>query len=261
MNIYKITNIINGLIYIGQEKNYNPSYYGSGILIKKAISELGIDNFKKEIIEYCKDHNELNEREIFWIKELNSRNPSVGYNLAPGGSLFMTSPEISKKISNTLKGKYVGEKAFRYGLKITEEHKKKISEANRGKEGIENKMWPEERRKKASEKRKGIKLSDITKERLSKAHTGKKLTEEHKKKISEGLENRTYTDEIKEKLRNSNINKKQKNSKTVNAENIETKEVIFFNNISQCSRFFNVTRQRVKENTVTGWEINVNKEE
>jgi len=261
MNIYKITNIINGSIYIGQEKNYNPSYYGSGILIKKAISELGIDNFKKEIIEYCKDHNELNEREIFWIKELNSRNPSVGYNLAPGGSLFMTSPEISKKISNTLKGKYVGEKAFRYGLKITEEHKKKISEANRGKEGIENKIWPEERRKKASEKRKGIKLSDITKERLSKAHTGKKLTEEHKKKISKGLENRTYTDEIKEKLRNSNINKKQKNSKTVNAENIETKEVIFFNNISQCSRFFNVTRQRVKENTVTGWEINVNKEE
>lgn len=261
MNIYKITNVITGLIYIGQEKNYKPNYYGSGILIKKAISELGIDNFKKEIIEYSKDYNELNEREIFWIKELNSRDPSVGYNLAPGGSLFMTSPEISKKISNSLKGKYVGKKAFRYGLKITEDHKKKISEANKGKEGVENKMWSEERRKKASEKRKGIKLSDITKERLSKAHTGKRLSDSHRNKISKGLEKREHSEETKERIKNSNINKEQKNSKTVEAKNIETGDLIVFNNISQCSRFFNATRQRVKNNTISEWNIKVNKKE
>ena len=260
MNIYKITNLSNNLIYVGQEKNYNPRYYGSGILIKKAISEFGIENFKKEIVEYCDDLHQLNEREIFWIRELNSRDPKIGYNLAPGGSLFMTSPEISKKISNSLKGKYVGERAFRYGLKITEDHKKRISESNKGKEGVENKMWSEERKRKASERRRGIKLSDVTKKRLSKAHTGKKLTEEHRKKIAGGLEGRTHADGTKEKLRNSNINKKQKNSKTVNAQNIETNEVIFFNNISQCSRFFNVTRQRVKEDTVTGWKIHVNRE-
>ena len=261
MNVYKITNLINNLIYIGQEKKSNPNYYGSGILIKKAISEFGISNFKKEIIESCKNFKELNQREIFWIKELNSRDPKIGYNLAPGGSLFMTSPEISKKISNTLKGKYVGEKAFRHGLKLTEEHKKKISEANKGKEGVENKMWPEERRKKASERRKGTKLSDITKERLSKAHTGKKLTDWHREKISKSLEKRIYSEETRRKLRDSNINKKQKNSKEVKAINLENDECLFFNNISQCSRFFTVTRQRVKNNTVNGWNIYVNKKE
>jgi len=51
VNIYKITNLSNNLIYVGQEKNYNPRYYGSGILIKKAISEFGIENFKKKTIE------------------------------------------------------------------------------------------------------------------------------------------------------------------------------------------------------------------
>jgi group I intron endonuclease len=261
MNIYKITNLINNLIYIGQEKNYNPSYYGSGILIKKAICEFGIDNFRKEVLEYCDDLNELNQREIFWIKELNSRNPNVGYNLAPGGSLFMMNQEISKKISSTLKGKYVGEKAFRHGIKLTEEHKMKISEANKGKEGEENKMWPEERRRKASERRKGIKLSDMTKEKLSKAHTGKKLTSEHKNKISKGIEKRVYSEETIKKLRDSNLNKKQKNSKEVEAINLENGECIFFNNISQCSRFFNSTRHRIKKNSITGWEIKVNKKE
>lgn len=39
MIIYKTTNLINNKIYIGQDKNNNPKYLGSGDLLKKAIKK------------------------------------------------------------------------------------------------------------------------------------------------------------------------------------------------------------------------------
>jgi hypothetical protein len=76
--IYKITNLLNGKIYIGKELKYNIQYYGSGILIRKAIIKYGQENFRKDIIEECQV-DQLNEREKYWIEFLNSRAP-VGYN-------------------------------------------------------------------------------------------------------------------------------------------------------------------------------------
>jgi group I intron endonuclease len=255
MNVYKVTNLINGKIYIGQEKKYTPSYYGSGELIKNVILEFGKDNFIKEIIEYCNSPKILNEREIFWIKELNSRDRSVGYNISAGGSSFIMNEEIACKISEALKGKYIGTKAFRYGFKITEEHKKILSDRLKGK------SFSEEHKKKLSEKRKGIKLSEVTKKKLSEAHSNKKLSESHKLKISLGLEGRIVSDKTKNKLKESNINKTQKNSKSAVATNLNSGELLFFNNISQAARYFEVTRQRIKENSVSGWNIQVNRKE
>lgn len=37
MEIYKITNKINGKIYIGQHRGNNPFYFGSGKILRKAI--------------------------------------------------------------------------------------------------------------------------------------------------------------------------------------------------------------------------------
>lgn len=136
MVIYKTTNLINGKFYIGKDSRNKNDYYGSGLLLNKAIKKYGKENFKKEIIETCSNVTELNEREIFWINTLNARNLDIGYNLAEGGFGFEAgykrSKETNEKIIQMLK-----EREFTWGNKISEsmkgkekslEHKSKISE-------------------------------------------------------------------------------------------------------------------------------------
>lgn len=84
--LYKITNILNGKIYIGVHRtdNLNDNYMGSGINLKRAIKKYGIDNFKKEIIEYFANEKDMFQREIeivdadFILRE-------DTYNLTEGG--------------------------------------------------------------------------------------------------------------------------------------------------------------------------------
>ena len=64
MVIYKITNLNNGKIYIGQDSKNRKKYFGSGIHIKSAIKKYGITNFKKEILEICESIEHLNLAEI-----------------------------------------------------------------------------------------------------------------------------------------------------------------------------------------------------
>lgn len=48
------------------------------------MNKYGIENFIVEEIEYIKDNNKLEEREIFWIKELGTFGKN-GYNATIGG--------------------------------------------------------------------------------------------------------------------------------------------------------------------------------
>jgi group I intron endonuclease len=83
--IYEITNKINGKSYIGQYSGKSfKTYFGSGKLIKYAIKKYGIDNFEKVILEECTNKEELNEKEIFWIKQ--KETIQNGYNLIEGGT-------------------------------------------------------------------------------------------------------------------------------------------------------------------------------
>ena len=47
--------------------------------------------------------------------------------------IHSVSEETRKNISKALKGKYVGEDAFRHGIKLSNEHRKRLSEVNKGK--------------------------------------------------------------------------------------------------------------------------------
>lgn len=88
--IYKITNLINGKIYIGQsiniERRFLEHYRKNGSLIDKDIQKIGKDFFTFEIIEECLP-SELNDKEIYWIKYYNSIVPN-GYNCTEGGNSF-----------------------------------------------------------------------------------------------------------------------------------------------------------------------------
>lgn len=86
--IYITTNTLNNKIYIGQHKSesYDKKYFGSGLLLNRAIKKYGIDNFKNEIIMWVKDQEEANEKEKFFIDLYNSRNPEIGYNIVCGGN-------------------------------------------------------------------------------------------------------------------------------------------------------------------------------
>ena len=43
MQIYKTTNLVNGKVYVGQEKWNNPNYLGSGKILRLAIKKYGIE--------------------------------------------------------------------------------------------------------------------------------------------------------------------------------------------------------------------------
>lgn len=82
--IYKTTCLANGKIYVGQDRNNSPHYLGSGSILARAINKYGKHSFIKEILEECKIED-LNDREVFWIKKLDSQNRNVGYNIRGGG--------------------------------------------------------------------------------------------------------------------------------------------------------------------------------
>ena len=90
IGIYKIQNLINGKVYIGQiiniERRFHQHKYddSQNSVIHRTIKKYGIENFSFEVIEEC-NYKDLDEREIFWIKYYNSSNKNNGYNLTLGG--------------------------------------------------------------------------------------------------------------------------------------------------------------------------------
>lgn len=106
MIVYKTTNIVNGKIYVGKDVKNNPDYIGSGLILKNATDKYGRKNFIKEVLEVCIAREELNEREKFWIKNLNSTDRNVGYNISPGGyggNIYINLPdEIKNKIKSAV---------------------------------------------------------------------------------------------------------------------------------------------------------------
>jgi group I intron endonuclease len=131
MYIYKTTNIQNNLVYIGQtirDLHVTEKYLGSGRLLKEAILEYGIENFKKEILEYCPTLEILNEREIFWINYYNSTNKNVGYNLSKGGTNANLSPFIKESL-NTVEAKISATSRNKKKWEDSE-YRKKVTDSN-----------------------------------------------------------------------------------------------------------------------------------
>ena len=89
--IYKITNDINNLVYIGQtigsinarfKQHCYDSKWDTQNKFHRAMQEIGIEHFQVELIEECSEE-ELDKKERYWINYYNSY--KNGYNSKNGG--------------------------------------------------------------------------------------------------------------------------------------------------------------------------------
>lgn len=142
MIVYTFKNKINNKYYVGQtcrtfEERTKEHLRHNKTAFDKALKKYGIENFDYAVIDEAHDMDELNKKEIFWIKHFNSLAP-FGYNLCIGGGNtkgYRHRTESKEKMRLAKKGTFLGKENPFYGKKHTDETRQKMKEA-----------WTEERK-------------------------------------------------------------------------------------------------------------------
>jgi group I intron endonuclease len=170
--IYCIENLINSKKYIGKTVNINKRWNAhkrnlnnnihKNKHLQNAWYKYGGENFKLWAIEEC-EKDILSKKEIYWIEKYKTNNPDFGYNMTKGGGGllgYVFSEETKIKISNTNKGKNLGNKN-----PMSKSTRKKLSKKrieNELSKGKNNPMF-------------GKHHSDEAKKKMGKAKKGKYL--------------------------------------------------------------------------------------
>jgi group I intron endonuclease len=140
--VYKHTSP-NGKVYIGITKKKpehrwnNGKGYKGNIYFYNAILKYGWDNFTHEVLFSNQTKEAACEIEKNLIAKYDSTNKANGYNITIGGNIPHNygkhlKKETREKISQSKCGTCVGEQNSFYGKKHTEEAKKKMSNAHKG---------------------------------------------------------------------------------------------------------------------------------
>lgn len=193
MIIYKVTNCVNGKIYIGQ--TIQPlgvrwkSHTNKGCALYRAIKKYGVDSFTVEQIDTATSRDELDAKEIYWIGYYDCIAPK-GYNLTSGGIHYEISDDTRKKHRDY----WLTHQHPCKGRTLSDEHKEKLRVAFTG----------------SNNPQYGKKMSSEHKERLRKINTGRKPSDETRKRMSEsriGEKNhfygKTHTPETRNKISES----------------------------------------------------------
>jgi group I intron endonuclease len=194
--IYCIRNLINNKRYIGQAVNFRirkNTHYSTlernkhdNPYLQNAYNKYGKDNFVFEILEIIENMDLLTIREQYWKDHF-----TQVYNIRPivdSNRGIKWTDDIKRKMG---RGKI--------GKPLSNEHKLKISHANKGK--------PKPTR------------SIIHSKKISKSLTGRTLSEEHVNKISLALKGKTRTIE-------HNINNAKARIKPIVQIDIMTNEIV-----------------------------------
>lgn len=175
--VYMHVNKINQKKYIGLTsqapskrwgKNGSGYRYNKQPAFNRAIEKYGWDNFEHIVLFEGLSKEDACEKEIEYIEKYKTQEPEFGYNIQAGGELgnlgIKFSDEAKKKISDAHKGK-----------KLSEEHKKKISESCKGhKPGV----FTEDGLRRLREFNTGKTIPEETREKISKSLTGIKRSPE-----------------------------------------------------------------------------------
>lgn len=225
VGIYKITNILNNKIYVGQSLNiperwknhvrYLNNCTHHNTHLQYSWNKYGCKYFEFSIIETCEEEV-LNDKEEYWIKRLDAY--KKGYNLTKGGD---------------------GTR----GYVFTEEERKKMSLAQKGNKKWLGKKHSEETKAKMSLNNTGRVFSEETKRKISLSHIGKKASEETKIKLSiahkglmVGEKNPMYGKGLKGK---DNPMYGRKGSLCPSSKKIYSNERLF-NCVSDCALYFGI---------------------
>lgn len=200
--VYCHTNKLNGKKYFGITSRVPEERWKNGhgydktqVYFYNAIKKYTWGGFEHEIVSEGLTEIEAKQLEVDLIAlyKTNCRrynNPTYGYNCTDGGdgtSGHLVSDATKQKIREALLDNYknTGRKPWNYGIPMTNEQKEKLRQACIGRE------MSEETRKK---------LSDANRGKLPK-NAGKPMSEKSKRKISESLKGHPVSNELKEKLR------------------------------------------------------------
>lgn len=176
--IYRIKNLINNKVYIGQSndltnRNRNHFYWlgrneHHNEHLQKSYNKYGKENFIFEVLEETEN---LNERELFWLNENGGLNSVLNYNL-------------KNPLTNGW-SEYV-----RIG------HTKTMTGENNPNYGN---SWNQEQKDNLSKQKKGLTLEDVL---------GKEKADKVKLKMSKSQKGRKHPEDVKEKIRQANIGDK-----------------------------------------------------
>lgn len=201
--IYKITNLVNGKLYIGSAVKIQRRWIEHraqliagkhhSVKLQNAWNKYGASAFEFAVLEFVEDHALLIQREQFWLDATRSATKD-GYNVSPSAYslLGFRHSEASKEKCRLAKlGKVMPAHvldALRFantGRKLSPEHREKLGAAQRGKKRSAESIA------KTVNANRGLKRSDATRALISEAakrrkpsFLGKRHSDQSRAKIS-----------------------------------------------------------------------------
>ena len=190
-------------------------------VIGKAFLKYGFDNFEVCILEQDIAVDNLDAREQYWLDFYECYNPEKGYNICQEASTtrgYKHSEETKYKMSVKNKQRFIDHPEYKQaiserqrGRQASQATKEKMSRSRLGNQNAKGSHWQ---------------MSEESKRKISQALKGKqnclgrKHTQEAKDKIAESNRNRMITEETRQKMSESHKGKTTKKIKCIETDTV-----------------------------------------